>query len=556
MRKNHWTSWITLGVVLGTLNLLVHFFFFRIDLTSDKRYSMHPATKTLLKELKAPLDIKIYLAGDLPIELKRLQYAIRHTLKSFQYHTPQPLRYTFIDPDTYDPIEKEKMMHKWLKSGIQPTHFFAEEQGKRVEKWVIPGATMHYKQQEESIMLLKGHNYASKAALINQSIENIEYALVSALQKLTTSSLKKIAFIASPTHFRPKRFSSVLHALDEQYDLHVTQLTPAILQKNYEALIFISPTQPVEEIDKYVLDQYIMQGGKVLFFLDTTEVDKQSLQKGQSVAMYKATQLDDLLFQYGVRINPDLIQDLQCGVFPVVTGKLGDKPDIQLLPWRFYPIISTLANHPITKNLDALYPHFVSSIDTVKASNITKTPLLFTSTYTQKTSLPTMIDLESLRIEPDPYAYQQGHLPICYLLEGTFRSLYTHQPIAKLIGIEKCLTVSKPTKLLVATSSHYLMNEVNANKKLLKWGYDPFLQRTFAHKDFVLDALSYMLDEKGVVDVKNKNFTIRLLDGVRVKQQKLSWQLFNFITPIALLLLIGLIWNALYIRRYGKQKKN
>ena len=548
-----WQLLLLLALSLGLVNVLAQRFFVRIDLTKDQRYSIHQATKQLIGELESDLGVTIYLAGDLPIGFRQLQRATKELLAEFKAHTTYPIHCQIIDINKV-PIQERKAIVKNLAAkGIQPTNLSIQKQGQRTEKLIYPGALLAYQGQEIGVMLLKGNQLTAPAQMISQSMENLEYELTQGLVKLVKKAPIKLGFVKGHGQPDEKRLHGFFRAMREQYAVHEIHLTKACNLSAYQALFIVKPQQAFSEAEKYLLDQYIMQGGKVLFFIDQLRIDMNNLRSGQSFALPINLNLDDQLFRYGIRINHDLIQDLHAGVYPIIVGKMGNQPQVRLLNWPFFPILTTFANHLITKNLNPIYAQFVSSLDTVKADAVTKTPLVCTSKYSRRLGVPVHVDLASLSQEPQPSLYNQGPLPVVYLLEGQFSSLYKNR--LPPLGFEEAqfIPTSHPTKILVAASSSLLLNAIEPRQNQpLAWGYDPFLRQHFANDDFVLSTLAYMLREDGLINTKRKMLKLRYLDKVKLAENRLAWQLINISIPLLVLLLIGILWTNIYKQIYTR----
>ncbi|MEL6607021.1 MAG: gliding motility-associated ABC transporter substrate-binding protein GldG [Bacteroidota bacterium] len=541
------------GLSLAFLYFVGSQFYFRLDLTADQRYSLHTATKKLLSELDEVLHIDIYLTGELPTDLKQLKRATQELLEECKVHAGHPIRYRFVDLDKATKEEKKNHYKQLASQGIQPTNLYLQEKGQRIEKLIFPGALLTYKGRTGGMLLLKGNKMTSPAQMVNQSIEGLEYEFAQTINQLVRTKRKQIAVLRGHQEPDLKYLNGLLNALAAHYRVQTPKLSAKTDLSGYDALLITRPQRPFSESEKYVLDQYIMQGGKVLFFLDRLRTNMENLHRQVDFAFPLELGLEDQLFKYGVRINPDLVQDLRSGAYPVVVGNLGNQPQIQLLPWPFFPILNLFADHLVTKNMDALYPQFVSSIDKIQVPDVTHTPLVFTSQYARRTAAPVQVDLETLRKAPQPAHYNHGHLPLAYLLEGRFTSLYKNRFLPEGFDETHFLPDSRPTKLLVVASGSLVRNSIDARKKqLLPWGYDPFLRQQFANKDFVLNALAYMLDEGGLIQLKQKNRAIRLLDNVKINKERLGWQLINLITPLLLLGMLGILWNYLYRRAYQK----
>lgn len=550
-RSRSWLLLLLLTVGIGLINLLAHRFLVRIDLTEDQRHSIHPATKKLLGKLDGDIYVTVYLAGDLPMGFRQLQRATKELLEACKAYANRPIHYQIIDLNT-EPIERrKKLLKKLSERGIQPTNLYMQEHGQRIEKLIYPGALVTYKEQEVGVMLLKGNSMTDATQMISQSIDGLEYELTKALAKLVNKVRTKVGLVKGHSEPNARQLSGLTQALSEHYELHEVILSRESPLSTYGALLITKPQQPFSEDEQYLLDQYIMQGGKVLFFLDRLRIDMDSLRSGEAFAFPRDLGLDDQLFRYGIRINQDLVQDLHAGVYPVVVGKLGNQPQLRLLSWPFFPILNNFSTHLITKNMDALYTQFVSSLDTVKVEGVVKTPLVFTSNYTRRLATPVYVALEALRKAPDLASYNQGAIPLVYLLEGQFSSLYKNRLLPAGFDPAQFTPVSQPTQLLVAASGSIVLNAIDPRQgRPLPWGYDPFLQQTFANEDFVLNSLAYMLDEAGLINTKRKTIKIRLLDRVKIEQARLKWQLVNITIPLLLLLLIGLIWNGIYRRMF------
>jgi ABC-2 type transport system permease protein len=538
-------------ISLLMVNIVSYHFFIRLDLTADKRYSIHPATKKLLATLEDSLAVEIYLADDLPVDLRQLQRATKELLATFQAYTKYPIHYEVVNMHQMAVADRKKRLKNLADKGIGVTNLYVQEQGQRKEKMIYPGLLLKYRGQEAGVMLLKSQAMTSMQQMVSQSIENLEYEMTQAIAKLVNKNRIKLGLIQG--HGGPKAYQlqGFKQALQEHYQLDQVNLDKIADLVAYQALFMVKPQQAFSESEKYVLDQYIMQGGKVLFFLDCMKIDMESLHQGRAFALPLELNLDDLLFKYGLRIKQDLVQDLYAGVCPVIVGKLGNQPQLQFLPWPFFPILNNFARHITTKNLNPLYSQFINSLDTVKADGVLKTPLVFTSPYSRSLGAPVHVDLESLRKAPDKKFYNQGPMPVVYLLEGVFSSLYKNRLPPPGFSEELMLVASKPTKIFVAASSLVLNAMDPSQNEPLPWGYDPFLRQKFANEDFISNILSYMLAEDGLINTKRKVVQLRYLDNIKVTQNKLRVQLLNSCMPILLLLVVGWGWRQLYKRKYS-----
>ncbi|WP_428653606.1 gliding motility-associated ABC transporter substrate-binding protein GldG [Runella sp.] len=533
---------IFLMAVIG-LNVLASFVFFRWDLTQEKRYSISDATKRLLKNLDGQVVVKVYLTGDFPAGFERLERAVQETLESFSDYAGGNIAYRFIEPN--DPKLQEELTQK----GLIPTNLFANEDGKRTERLVFPGVMLVYEGKEYPVQLLKGNKAASPEEQLNQSYEGVEFELASAIRRITLKEHKRIGILVGHTKVPPPRFSDLLASLQQNYDLYFDIQNPDSWEKG-DLLIIPKPDLPFTEDEKYRLDQFVMRGGKLLVFADGARVDSVSLQG--TFAQPSALNLDDLFFKYGCRINQNLVKDLSCAMLPLNVGNMGDKPQIKPMPWRFFPLINNFGKHPIVRNLDAVYTRFPSTIDTVEAPGITKTPLLLTSQYTKLLKAPVLVAYNEARQQPDPREYNAGVKSVATLLEGSFSSLYNNRLLPNDPRMSSFVGQGKPAKVLVVSDGDLLVNDIDYSRDApFPLGYDRLSGRTFANKDFVLYAIDYLIDSEGLITARNKQVTLRPLDKIRLKEERTQWQLINLLLPLVLIGLLGGVWQWIRQRKYA-----
>ncbi len=541
MKSNLARITLFIGILVG-INVIAAFMFFRWDLTQEKRYTISDATKKLLQNLEHQVVIKVYLTGDFPAGFERLERAIQETLESFVDEGGSNVAYHFIEPT--DPKLQEKLIEK----GLIPTNLFANEEGKRTERLVFPGAVLVYEGKEYPVQLLKGNKSATPEQQLNQSYEGVEFELASAIRRLAQKDRKRIGILVGHTKVPPPRFSDFLANLQQNYDLYFDVQNPENWDKG-DLLIISKPDTPFDEDEKFRLDQFVMRGGKLLLFADGVRVDSVSLEG--TFAQPLDINLDDLLFKYGCRINQNLIKDLSCAMIPLNVGNMGDKPQIKPMPWRFFPLINNFGKHPIVRNLDALYARFPSSIDTIQVEGIKKTPLLLSSRYTQLRKAPVLVGYNEARQQPDPREYNAGEKPIAMLLEGSFSSLYNNRLLPNDPRMKSFVGKSKPTQIIVVSDGDLIVNDIDYKRNApLPLGYDRLSGNTFANRDFALYAVDYLADSEGLITARNKQVTLRPLDKLRLKEERTQWQLLNLLGPLVLIGLIGAAWQWNRKRRY------
>lgn len=543
MQTKKWEDilqFIAVFLLIVLINSHAGRYFFRLDLTEEKRYTITEPTKDILKKLDDQVYIEVYLDGDLNAGFKRLQTAIRETLDEFTVYGGANVQYKFVNPDkASSDADRNNFYNQLIGKGVQPTNLFDNQSGKKVEKIIFPSALISYKNKETPVQLLKGNVAASPMEQLNQSVENVEYELINAIKKITLNQKPSIAIIEGHDELRPIDVADLTTSLDEFYVVDRVNIQQTNLE-GYKAIIIAQPKTRFSELEKYKLDQYIMNGGKALFFIDAIQMNLDSISKGGAYAFGYDLNINDMFFKYGIRINSDLIQDTEMGRIVVNIGKFGDQPNFKPFPWHYYVILNRFKRMPITKNLNGIYTRFLSTIDTIKTPNVRKTPLLLTNQYSRIRRMPNVVRLEEVRTDLDPKLYNRSFLPVCYLLEGKFSSLFKNRFAPDSAENKQVKQESVPTKIIVFSDGDIPRNEIDKrNGQPLPLGYDPLSQQTFSNKDFVMNALAYLIDENGLISSRNKEITLRPLDKFRAQDEKLTWQLINMVLPVAVIIGFG-----------------
>jgi gliding-associated putative ABC transporter substrate-binding component GldG len=541
------------GVVLIILlNLLASQFFFRVDLTEEKRYSIKPQTKKILHDLDDNVYIEVFLEGEMNAGFRRFQRSIKETLEEFRRYSKNKIQIIYTDPSlALSEKARGEFMADLAAKGIQPTNVIDKQNGQRVEKIIFPGVLISYGGMEKGVMLLKGNKARSPEEEINQSIEGVEFELANTIYNLTSLNRKRIGLVKGHNELDSIRIASIVEALFEVYDVADVSLRDTALSE-FDALVIAKPTQRFSPADRFLLDQYIMNGGNTLFLIDKLDASMDSASQQQYFAFPYNTELDDMLFRYGVRINPDLIQDKSAGFYPVVVRESGGKPQIQLMDWPFFPLVNRYANHPITRNLDAVLMKFTSSLDTVKASGIRKTPLMFTSQNSKVLAAPVNININNLRATVDPASFDKQFLPVGYLLEGKFTSVFKNRFLPDEVKESKFREIGEEAKIIVVSDGDLMQNGTHPKtRQPLPLGFDPASNYTFANQDLLLNMIAWLTDENGLIHTRNKEVKIRPLNREKVEEEKIKWQVINVILPIVLLLVFGVLRSVLRKRKYA-----
>lgn len=554
---------ITLALVV-LIGLLAEIKFFRIDLTSEKRYTLSQPSRQLLSELDDVVYVKIYLDGDLPAEFVNFRKSIRELMDEFRAYGGDKLQYSFINLyDEPDEAIRNRMIGELYDRGLKVTNIQVRDgEGGSSTRTVFPGAIIGYGPYEMPVNLLKNNPSLSHEMNLNNSIQTLEYEFVRAIHSLTVEDVPRIAFIEGHGELDSLQTHSLMNELKNFFQVdrgYINGNVEALL--NYQALIIARPQYEFSEADKFAVDQYIMEGGKVLFFLDPVHPFADSLSTGTTVALANQVGLEDLLFKYGVRVNYDLVADLQCNYVPVNTAPAGEQTQFTMMPWVYYPLLSGPVTHPVTRGLNYVKSQFASSLDTLSGSEgeVTKTVLLATSQASRKRDVPLYINMEEVMVQPDPALYHSANLPVGILMEGTFESFFKNYPVPEGVmpSDRKVLTESESTSLFIVSDGDIAANEVQFEQGAFRaqpLGYDKYTRQTFGNREFIMNVVNYMTDKTGLMELRSREFKLRLLNNelISQKSQLLKWKLLNTLLPLFLVLISGIVIQVVRRRRYAR----
>ena len=555
MLKNpkKWESILLFSAIcwlLLLINMNADTFFFRLDLTEEKRYTITDATKGLLQNLDDEVYIEVYLEGELNSGFKRLQKAIQEQLEGFKLYSNNQVVFKFINPNDAPTQKARNQFYKQLVAkGLPATTIYEKTDGQNIQKVIFPGAIISYQNKEKAVLLLKGNKGASAAQQLNQSIEGLEYELASTIKTVTADKKKSIAFIQGHQELNSQELSDITTSLSETYIVDKVNLKQNKIA-TYDAIVVAQPKKKFSEQEKYQLDQFIMNGGSAIFLLDRVQMNLDSIGKGGTYAFGYELNIEDMLFKYGVRVNMDMIQDQQAGLIEIFAGYRGNQANIRKLPWPYFVYLNKFSSHPITRNMDVILGKFISTIDTVKAVGIKKTPLVFTSQYSRIRKAPTMVDLNELKNIRDIKLFNKKHIPVAYLLEGKFISLYNNRFPPKGVNTKNLKKKSKGAKVIVFSDGDIIRSEKDKKTgKQLPIDFDKARGETISNKDFILNALAYLTEENGLITSRNRQVKLRPLDEFKVEEEKLYWQILNIVVPVFLIIAFGVM------RSYRRKKK-
>ena len=580
IKRNEITSLIITLIIIVLVNIIGSFVYTRFDLTSEKRYTISDTSKEILKGLDDYVYFRIYLEGDFPAGFKKLRKETKEMLDEFRAYS-KFIDYEFINPsESVDPTERQETYKILWQSGL---NYYTEtvQTNNGVQQIMIwPGIIMSYREKELAIDLLSGQSGQSQETVLNNSAQDLEYKLISAIKEVSTVMRPNIAFSDGHGELAELEVYDIANTLSKKYNIKKTTLngqlnalikrdldrdSNIVIKPAYDALIIAKPTQPFSEKDKFIIDQYIMYGGKVMWLLDPVSASMDSLQNAEStMGLAQNLNLDDMLFNYGLRLNKNLLLAYPCAQIGLVTGQ-GNNLQSVLLPWYYFPLLSPASEHPIVRNLEAVKADFVSSLEpTTSAPEIQKIPLLKTSDYTKVASAPVFISLDILNERPNANMFQQKGMTTAYLLNGSFTSLYEYRlPEAITESSEMGFKASSVnTSMIVISDGDIIRNQLaqldyakKNNKRIgspLPLGYDQYTNITYGNKQFIENAISYLIEGEGLINVRSRELKIRLLDMNKINSKPIMWQVINVVLPSVLMIVLGIILAILRKKRFTK----
>ncbi|MFZ9660755.1 MAG: gliding motility-associated ABC transporter substrate-binding protein GldG [Chitinophagaceae bacterium] len=554
--------WIV--ILLLAVNYVFSIFHYRLDLTGEKRFTISNPTKNLLAGLQDKVEIKILLDGEMPSGFRKLANSSKDMLSEFKEYAGLNLSYAFERPDRNIADSMKTYLYDSLKYlGINATNVKAQtKEGEGEEQRIVfPGAIITYKGRTIGIDFLQGQNFQDGITSLNNADALLEYKFASAIRKITLDSIPLVGYLignGEPLDYRVKDL--IDNTLRMNYAFRIIPIDSVdVLPEIFKVIMVVKPMEKFTDDQKLKLDQYVMHGGKTVWMLDNLYASLDSLQRseGQFIAFDLGLNIEDLLFKYGVRINRDLVQDLQSDKIPSVIGSVGDKPQIQLLPWPYFPLLRNNNGHPIGKNLDYIKSEFPQSLDTIETSGIRKTILLNTSTESRSLSTPAKVEWASIKNEEDLKSFNKSNIPVAVLLEGRFHSLYANR-LNKEIS-DKLSNSGSPFRdsndrensMVVVSDGDIALNSVTQQDGPLAMGMNPYTKQQYANKEFLLNVMEYLTDDSGILEARAKDYSLRLIDKSAYEGKKLYWQIANILLPILLMMLFVYFFQFIRKRKFG-----
>lgn len=556
--KKNIASLAILIAVLVLLNVLGNYFYKRFDLTQDKRFTLSEEAKEIVEEIDSPLIVDVFLKGNFPPEFRRLQSETEQLLEEFSAYNSN-IKFEFINP-----TEKgnEAFQSQFEKFGLTSAQVSVTENGKQSTELVYPWALAHHDGKSVKIGLLKNQLGATSEERVNSSLQNLQYAFADGFKKIATEKSKKVAVLKGNGEYDDRYIADFFSTLREYYfiapfTLDSVAVYPAktlAALKDFDLIVAAQPTEAFTDAEKYVLDQFIMDGGKSLWLLDATQMHVDTV-SGNTFAFGRDLNLNDFFFKYGIRINPNLVKDMYSA--PIVLAS-GDDREAQYnrYPWFFSPLSGSANNHPIVSNIEAVKFDYASAIDTL-LNNINKTVLLSTSPITKIVGLPSPIDfdteipknLQVVNEGPNPNEFNAGEVPLAVLLEGEFTSVFKNR--VKPLKLGENIDDGKPSKMVVISDGDVIKNQLQGNRPL-ELGFDKMTNAFYGNKEFLLNTVNYLLDDSGLINIRTRQISVPFLDPQKTVEQRSKWQTLNLLLPLGLLALFGMVFTFYRKRSYTR----
>ncbi len=561
IRLRSWLQFISAVAGIILLATVSSFVRLRLDLTEDKRFTLSDPSRRVLSGIKNDVFVQVCLDGEMPIPLKKLKRSVREMLDEFRIASGKKIDYEFINPsEGRDAKQRQASYQSLINKGLNPINIQAgDAEGGSTQKIIFPGMLINCNGVEVPVNFLKNNPSLSYEQNILHSVEGLEYELIQNIATLSSDTVYKIAFIEGHDEIPEIETADLTLNLAKFFtiDRGIIGGKPGILD-DYAAVIIAGPEKEFNESDKLVLDQYIMNGGKVIWLFDEVAVNADSLIFGETVGLYRPLNIEDQIFMYGARVNPAIVQDLECMIIRLKIGTGSTNQQIVPAPWVYYPLLIPSANHPVTRNLNRVKGEFTNYIDTVGLDTaIKKTVLLSTSKNSRTLSPPLIVSLKEAELTPDEKDFNKSGLPVAVLLEGVFPSVFRNRTVSNLTDDKnfKIRSKSRKTRLIVIADADIIRNEVRrtgVEETPLPLGQDKYTGQMFGNRDFLINCLNYLVDDHGIMGLRSRELKMRLLNKMKVKSEKTEWQMINVLGPAVLVILAGFIFNYFKKRNYTK----
>lgn len=554
-KKILFTAIVFIGLSFVFINIRV----FRVDLTAEKRYSLSQTTKSLLNYQREALMVEIFLAGKLPAAMQEFQSAIIEKIEDLNAYSSFRMVYDVINVyEITDEIKRNQLIEQLIDAGIEPVNFGHRTTEGLSTQQIFPGVIVSNKSRSIALNLLKNNPLLSSDEKLQQSIELLEYEFARAIRILQSEYKPRVAFLDKPGMASKIETSDLRYTLNENYEIVDRTAFQLLIDDTVQTLIVAAPTIVFTEEEKINIDQFIMQGGRVLWCIDPISVSIDSLSIGLStLAFEKGLNLRDQLFKYGARINANLLQDAFCLQYPINTAPANQQSKFTPAPFYYSPLALPNPSHPLSRNLNNVMLEFASSVDLVgENENVSGSIILGTSPYAREVNTPVEVSLLTATNPPDRHLFNQANIPIGLILEGNFESAFANR-MTKQLGFSEIITSSSPSKMIVIADGDILKNKVrfrNGQYQVLPLGQDQYYGQTYGNRDFLANCIDYLTDDSNIMQIRSKVVKLRMLDKVKIREEKLKWQLFNVVSPLVFFMMFGLSYYLIRKRIYTHTK--
>jgi gliding-associated putative ABC transporter substrate-binding component GldG len=561
-KKNDIFTPLLVAAIIILVNIIAQYYYKAFDFTDDKRYTLSDSTVKLLKEQKDVIFVKVLLDGEFPAGFVRLQKSAGDILNEFRSINPK-IDFEFENPLDGTAAEINKAKEQLRKQGILPVTLFIGEGNSRTEKSIYPYAIFNFGKRVYVVNLLESQvSGVPQEEVLNNSVALLEYKFANAIQKLRMQKRGEIVFITGKDEIDDFHLASLYKKLGRFYNVNKLNIDSTYkITSDIDLLIVPGPVKKFSKKNQFVIDQYLMHGGNIIWMIDKIHADLDSINKHKFYTPELIDNgLDDLFFKYGVRINPVLVQDLQCTKIPQVIGMNGGKPQIENFPWYYDLLVNSISDHPVSKGLSDIYMPFVSTIDTIKTSpEIKKTVLLTSSRRSRYQLYPMRLTYQILHYKPDISLFNKSFLPISVLVEGKFTSFFKNRltsetkDMLEKIGDKFIDHSEKKGKMIFVGDADFVKNLYNSKTgEFTPIGFNKWENHKFeGNEDFIINSVEYMMDESGILSARAKRVKLRLLDKAKLMKEKTKWQLINILVPLILLSLFGIAFNYYRKRKYS-----
>ncbi|MBL7895519.1 MAG: gliding motility-associated ABC transporter substrate-binding protein GldG [Bacteroidia bacterium] len=555
-KKRDITNFLMVAAIVVLANFVFSFYFKRFDLTAEKRYTLAPSTMKLLKNLDDVVFFKVYLDGDLNPDFTRLRNETKELLDVFRAYSNNQIEYEFINPlENPNKDETEKIEKQLYEKGVIPEEVTDRKNKKTTKSYIYPAALVTYKGKEIPWQIFKRQLGISPEVAINNSVQDLEYGLTNSIRKLQAKGKTEITFLEGHGELDTLRQYDFMRSISEYYSVSRVAINHNLdALKGSSAVVISQPDSAFDDKDKFIIDQFIMKGGKVLWMIDPVYINYDTLRiKGFTLGLNNDLNLDDMLFKYGVRLNPVLVQDMQCGFLNINVGFKNGQPNFQLFPWLYHPLILSDVDHPVVKNLDLIKFEFLSTLDTVAAKGIKKTILLRSSRYTKTQPTPARIGLAMVKFTPKEDQFHNSYQSVACLLEGSFSSVFSNRLPSAILNDSTIAFRDKgvPTKMIVIADGDVAKNDIRPGVGPLALGFDRNTGQTFANKTFLLNCVNYLVDDEGLLQLRAREVKLRLLDKKKIANNETKWQMINIALPLGIIIVFGLIQFYFRKKKYA-----